>query len=77
MQRRRKEIRRSRLSSKGRSSPTSSSTTLDKGKGKAVFDYILLETTGLADPLPVAQMFWQDEALASEIYLDAIVCVYV
>ncbi|KAL7005925.1 hypothetical protein EMMF5_004466 [Cystobasidiomycetes sp. EMM_F5] len=75
MQRRRKEIRRSRLSSKGRSSPTSSSTTLDKGKGKAVFDYILLETTGLADPLPVAQMFWQDEALASEIYLDAIVCV--
>lgn len=46
-----------------------------KGKAKAVFDYILLETTGLADPLPIAQMFWQDEALASEIYLDSIVCV--
>lgn len=36
-----------------------------KGKGKAVFDYILLETTGLADPFPIAEMFWQDEALAS------------
>jgi G3E family GTPase len=37
-----------------------------KGKGKErAFDYILLETTGLADPGPIAQMFWQDEALAS------------
>lgn len=39
-----------------------------KGKGKknkSVFDYILLETTGLADPFPIAEMFWQDEALAS------------
>lgn len=37
-----------------------------KGKGMVkTFDYILLETTGLADPVPVAQMFWQDEALAS------------
>lgn len=36
-----------------------------KGKSRAVFDYILLETTGLADPFPIAQMFWQDEALAS------------
>jgi len=32
---------------------------------KAVFDYILLETTGLADPFPIAEMFWQDEVLAS------------
>lgn len=36
-----------------------------KGKSKSVFDYILLETTGLADPFPIAEMFWQDEALAS------------
>ena len=37
-------------------------------KGK--FDYILLETTGLADPGPIAAMFWLDDELGSEIYLD-------
>jgi len=40
-------------------------------KGK--FDYILLETTGLADPGPVASIFWLDEELGSDIYLDGIV----
>ncbi|XP_046686556.1 LOW QUALITY PROTEIN: COBW domain-containing protein 2-like [Homalodisca vitripennis] len=34
------------------------------------FDYILLETTGLADPGPIATMFWLDEDLGSDIYLD-------
>ncbi|XP_077600295.1 zinc-regulated GTPase metalloprotein activator 1-like [Stigmatopora nigra] len=42
-------------------------------KGK--FDYILLETTGLADPGAVASMFWVDAELGSEIYLDGIVTV--
>lgn len=42
--------------------------TLMQKKGK--FDYILLETTGLADPGPIAAMFWLDEELGSEIYLD-------
>ena len=37
-------------------------------KGK--FDYILLETTGLADPGPIAAMFWLDDDLGSDIYLD-------
>ncbi|RDD47913.1 COBW domain-containing protein 1 [Trichoplax sp. H2] len=40
-------------------------------KGK--FDYILLETTGLADPGPIASIFWLDSELGSEIYLDGIV----
>eukprot|EP00088_Acartia_fossae_P011039 TRINITY_DN15529_c0_g1_i1.p1 TRINITY_DN15529_c0_g1~~TRINITY_DN15529_c0_g1_i1.p1 ORF type:complete len:366 (-),score=54.29 TRINITY_DN15529_c0_g1_i1:173-1270(-) len=40
-------------------------------KGK--FDYILLETTGLADPGPVASIFWLDEELGSDIFLDGIV----
>ncbi|OAD04490.1 hypothetical protein MUCCIDRAFT_183444 [Mucor lusitanicus CBS 277.49] len=40
-------------------------------KGK--FDYILLETSGLADPGPIASMFWLDDGLGSEIYLDGIV----
>lgn len=37
------------------------------------FDYILLETTGLADPGPIASMFWLDDELQSDIYLDGIV----
>ncbi|CAG8746303.1 15156_t:CDS:2 [Gigaspora margarita] len=40
-------------------------------KGK--FDYILLETTGLADPGPIASMFWLDDDLGSDVYLDGIV----
>ncbi|BFZ62937.1 hypothetical protein YB2330_004049 [Saitoella coloradoensis] len=39
------------------------------------FDYILLETTGVADPGPIANMFWLDDALGSEIQLDGIVTV--
>ncbi|XP_069619913.1 zinc-regulated GTPase metalloprotein activator 1B-like isoform X2 [Ranitomeya imitator] len=42
-------------------------------KGK--FDYILLETTGLADPGSVASMFWVDAELGSDIYLDGIISV--
>ncbi|KAI8615552.1 CobW/HypB/UreG, nucleotide-binding domain-containing protein [Chytriomyces sp. MP71] len=45
--------------------------SLMKKRGK--FDYILLETTGLADPGPIAEMFWLDDAVQSEIYLDGIV----
>lgn len=41
---------------------------LMKHKGK--FDYILLETTGLADPGPIASMFWLDEGLGSDLMLD-------
>ncbi|KAK1759449.1 putative COBW domain-containing protein 1 [Echria macrotheca] len=43
---------------------------MDK-KGK--FDYILLETTGLADPGNLAPLFWMDDGLGSTIYLDGIV----
>jgi len=37
------------------------------------FDYILIETTGLADPGPVAQTFFLDEDLKAALELDAIV----
>jgi len=37
------------------------------------FDYILLETTGLADPGNLAPLFWVDDGLLSTIYLDGIV----
>jgi G3E family GTPase len=34
------------------------------------FDYILLETTGVADPLPIVKMFWLDDELHSDLILD-------
>ncbi|KAF2098588.1 cobW-domain-containing protein [Rhizodiscina lignyota] len=40
---------------------------------RGAFDYILLETTGLADPGNIAPLFWVDEGLGSTIYLDGIV----
>ncbi|GAB0140385.1 hypothetical protein EsHS_00001009 [Epichloe bromicola] len=40
---------------------------------KGAFDYILLETTGLADPGNIAPLFWVDAGLGSTIYLDGIV----
>ncbi|KAJ1523847.1 hypothetical protein ONE63_010403 [Megalurothrips usitatus] len=39
------------------------------------FDYILLETTGLADPGPIATIFWLDKELGSDIFLDGIITV--
>lgn len=39
------------------------------------FDFILLETTGLADPGPIASMFWLDKALESKVKLDGVVTV--
>ncbi|CCD27346.1 GTP-dependent zinc transferase NDAI_0K01550 [Naumovozyma dairenensis CBS 421] len=38
-------------------------------------DYILLETSGIADPAPIAKMFWQDDGLNSNVYIDGIVTV--
>jgi G3E family GTPase len=37
------------------------------------FDYVLIETTGLADPGPVAQTFFVDEDLRADYQLDAII----
>lgn len=39
------------------------------------FDQILIETTGLADPAPVAQTFFVDDEIAAQLRLDAIVTV--
>jgi G3E family GTPase len=47
--------------------------TLMKRKGR--LDGILIETTGLADPSPVAQSFFVDEGLRTHTTLDAIVTV--
>jgi G3E family GTPase len=37
------------------------------------FDYIIIETTGMADPGPVAQTFFLDDELKNQFSLDAIV----
>ncbi|KAL4457856.1 hypothetical protein ABPG75_012721 [Micractinium tetrahymenae] len=39
------------------------------------FDYVLIETTGLANPGPVAAALWTDEQLESSVCLDCIVTV--
>lgn len=39
------------------------------------FDHILLETTGLANPGPIASVLWLDEQLESTVRLDSIVTV--
>lgn len=44
-------------------------------KKRGRFDYILLETTGLADPGPIASIFWSNEDLSEDILLDSIVSV--
>ncbi len=46
---------------------------LMRRKGK--FDAIILETTGLADPAPVAQTFFVDENVGRKTRLDAVVTV--
>ncbi|WP_299292168.1 GTP-binding protein [Nitrosopumilus sp.] len=44
-------------------------------KRKDKFDYILIETTGMADPSPVAQTFFVDDDTKDSFDLDAIVTV--
>lgn len=39
------------------------------------FDAIIVETTGLADPVPVAQTFFMDEDVRSKTMLDAVVAL--
>ena len=46
---------------------------LMRRKGK--FDAIIVETTGLADPAPVAQTFFMDESIGRKAKLDAVVTV--
>src|ERR687897_3746492 len=42
-------------------------------KRRDKFDYILIETTGLADPGPVAQTFFMDDEVQSKARIDGIV----
>lgn len=44
-------------------------------RGLDKFDGIIVETTGLADPAPVAQTFFMDEAVRKATRLDAVITV--
>ncbi|KAL3794478.1 hypothetical protein HJC23_013951 [Cyclotella cryptica] len=50
--------------------------TLEKLLSKrSDLDYIIIEASGMADPGPVASIFWLDEALESRLRLDGIVAL--
>ena len=46
-----------------------------RGRGELEFDRVVIETTGMADPGPVAQTFFTDEDIANYYLLDSILTV--
>ncbi|HXN16407.1 MAG TPA: GTP-binding protein [Usitatibacter sp.] len=44
-------------------------------RGELSFERVIIETTGLANPGPVAQTFFMDEAIHNQFLLDAVVTV--
>jgi G3E family GTPase len=44
-------------------------------KGEIKFDHVVIETTGMADPGPVAQTFFVDDEIADNYLLDAVITV--
>lgn len=48
---------------------------VQREQGKLDFERVIIETTGLADPAPVAQTFFIEEAIAQYYLLDAIITV--
>jgi G3E family GTPase len=51
---------------------TLSDLAAKKRKGELEFDRVVIETTGLADPGPVAQTFFMDDEIAESYLLDSI-----
>jgi G3E family GTPase len=46
-----------------------------RSRGEISFDHVVIETTGMADPGPVAQTFFVDDDVADRYLLDAIITV--
>jgi G3E family GTPase len=44
-------------------------------KGEAVFERVIIETTGMADPGPVAQTFFLDDGIGEYYLLDSVITV--
>ncbi|UUX95844.1 CobW family GTP-binding protein [Aquabacterium sp. J223] len=51
---------------------TLSDLAAKRRKGELTFDRVVIETTGLADPGPVAQTFFMDDEIAESYQLDSI-----
>ncbi|MDZ7854990.1 GTP-binding protein [Sphaerotilus sp.] len=51
---------------------TLSDLAAKRRKGELVFDRVVIETTGLADPGPVAQTFFMDDEVAESYLLDSV-----
>lgn len=51
---------------------TLSELAAKRRKGELTFDRVVIETTGLADPGPVAQTFFMDDEIAESFLLDSI-----
>jgi len=50
-----------------------SNLVTQRDEGKIEFDRVVIETTGVANPGPVAQTFFMDEEIASRYLLDAVI----
>lgn len=52
-------------------------TTLENivNLGRERIDAIVVETTGIADPCTIVEVFWLDQELSSSLYLDGVVTV--
>ncbi|MGQ3053232.1 MAG: CobW family GTP-binding protein [Roseateles sp.] len=51
---------------------TLSDLAAKRRKGELTFDRVIIETTGLADPGPVAQTFFMDDEIAESYLLDSV-----
>jgi G3E family GTPase len=52
-----------------------SSLAIRRNAGELDFDHVVIETTGLANPGPVAQTFFMDEEVSLHYMLDAVITV--
>ncbi|SMP52853.1 CobW family GTP-binding protein [Noviherbaspirillum suwonense] len=52
-----------------------SSLAIRRNAGELHFDHVVIETTGLANPGPVAQTFFMDEEISLHYMLDAVITV--
>ena len=49
--------------------------SIDRDKGEIDFDHVVIETTGVANPGPVCQTFFMDDAVAPFFRLDGVVTI--
>ena len=52
-----------------------STLAIKRNAGELQFDHVVIETTGLANPGPVAQTFFMDEEVSLHYMLDAVITI--